>query len=210
MTSELALTMKSLVHHGERKTFRPFEQVYAQGETSSKFYFVVSGLVQVSIIRADGVEILLEMMGPNTICGESAAFDGLPRYSCAIAVETSEAIEFDATRLLPALRSDPTLALALLNATSLKQRALALRLDNLGSRDPEERVLELLGRLSKMFAAEHPNGRILLSRLTHEQIAAMTGTTRVTVTRTLGRLRKRGALIIEKGHFILVQQDENT
>jgi CRP/FNR family cyclic AMP-dependent transcriptional regulator len=144
-------------------------------------------------------------MGPNALCGEGAAFDGLPRFSTAVAVEATEALEFDTSRLVSLMREDPEFALALLRLTSLKQRILALRLEHLVSNDPEERILELLSRLSKMFAVDHERGRKILTYLTHEQIASMTGTSRVTVTRTLGRLRDKGKLYVEDGYTILAK-----
>jgi CRP/FNR family cyclic AMP-dependent transcriptional regulator len=185
------------------RRFSEGEQLYRQDEINSHFYFIKSGLVQVSIFRRDGTEVVLENMGPNALCGEGAAFDGLPRFSSAVAVEPTEALEFDVARLEALMREDPEFALALLRLTSLKQRILALRLEHLVSNDPEERILELLSRLSEMFAVDHKMGRKILTHLTHEQIASMTGTSRVTVTRTLGRLRDKGKLSVEEGYTIL-------
>ena len=45
-----------------------------------------------------------------------------------------------------------------------------------------------------------------MTQLTHEQIAAMTGTSRVTVTRTLQRLREQGRIAILEGHILLLGQ----
>jgi CRP-like cAMP-binding protein len=84
---------------GRRRKFRKNEMLYEQGTTSTKFHLVVDGLVQVSIVRVDGVEVVLEYMGPETILGEGAAFDGLPKFSSAVAVEDTETIEFDASRI---------------------------------------------------------------------------------------------------------------
>ena len=70
--------------------------------------------------------------------------------------------------------------------------------------DVQERIMELLTRLEEMFAIEHPKGRLLVTQLTHEQIAAMTGTSRVTVTRTLQRLREQGRISILEGHILLM------
>ena len=64
--------------------------------------------------------------------------------------------------------------------------------------------MELLTRLEEMFAIEHPKGRLLVTQLTHEQIAAMTGTSRVTVTRTMQRLRQQGRIAILQGHILLM------
>jgi CRP/FNR family cyclic AMP-dependent transcriptional regulator len=205
MTDALAAKLRSFEGKVRLRRFAEGEQLYRQDEINSCFYFVKSGLVQVSIFRRDGTEVVLENMGPNALCGEGAAFDGLPRFSTAVAVEITEALEFDTTRLATLMREDPEFALALLRLTSLKQRILALRLEHLVSNDPEERILELLSRLSEMFAIDHERGRKILTHLTHEQIASMTGTSRVTVTRTLGRLRDKGMLFVEDGYTILAR-----
>ena len=203
MTDALAAKLQSFEGKVRLRRFAEGEQLYRQDEVNRCFYFVKSGLVQVSIFRRDGTEVVLENMGPNALCGEGAAFDGLPRFSTATAVEATEALEFDAAHIEALMREDPEFALALLRLTSLKQRILALRLEHLVSNDPEERILELLSRLSRMFAVDHERGRKILTHLTHEQIASMTGTSRVTVTRTLGRLRDKGKLFVEEGYTIL-------
>jgi CRP/FNR family cyclic AMP-dependent transcriptional regulator len=205
MTDALAAKLQSYEGKVRLRRFAEGDQLYRQAEVNTHFYFVKSGLVQVSIFRRDGTEVVLENMGPNALCGEGAAFDGLPRFSTATAVEATEALEFDAAHIEALMREDPEFALALLRLTSLKQRILALRLEHLVSNDPEERILELLSRLSRMFAVDHERGRKILTYLTHEQIASMTGTSRVTVTRTLGRLRDKGMLSVEDGYTILAK-----
>ena len=70
---------------GHRRKFKKDTVLYEQGEISTRFYFVLKGLVQISIFRADGSEVVLELMGPETVCGEGSAFDGLPRFSSAAA-----------------------------------------------------------------------------------------------------------------------------
>ena len=177
--------------------------LYEQGMISSKFYLVLSGLVQVSILRIDGVEVVLEYMGPETILGEGAAFDGLPKVSSAIAVEDAETIEFDASKMEPVFAEHPEFASALLRVTSLKQRVLAVRLEHLASRKPEVRIMDLLHRLQEMFAVNYAGGRLLVTHLTHEQISAMTGTSRVTVTRAMRSLREQKQIEIIDGHILV-------
>ena len=198
--------VESLTEHaayGRRKKFKKNEILYEQGEISSRFYFVIKGLVQISIFRVDGSEVVLELMGPDTICGEGSAFDGLPRFSSAVAIEDTEAIEFDTSKMTEIFRQHPEFATSLLRVTSLKPRAVAIRLKHLASREPQDCIMELLTRLEDMFAIDHPKGRLLVTHVTHEQIAAMTGTSRVTVTRTLQRLRDQGRIGILDGHILL-------
>jgi CRP/FNR family transcriptional regulator, cyclic AMP receptor protein len=189
--------------YGKRRRFKKNTVLYEQGDISTRFYFVLQGLVQISIFRVDGSEVVLELMGPDTICGEGAAFDGLPRFSSAVAVEDSDTIEFDASRMTDIFRDHPEFGASLLRVTSLKQRVLAIRLEHLTSREPQDRIMELLNRLKEMFAIDHPRGRLLVTHVTHEQIGAMTGTSRVTVTRTLQRLREQGTIDILDGHILV-------
>lgn len=203
LDEELMTSIRGQFDAGRRRRFLKNEAVYEQGIVSSKFFYIEKGLVQVSIIRSDGTEMLLEFMGPHTIIGEGAAFDGLPRFSSAFAVEDTEVIEFDADRLGEVFRANPQFASALLRVTSLKQRILAIRLEHLVSREPDERIMELFRRLASMFGTEHEDGRVLVTKLTHEEIAAMTGTSRVTVTRTIQRLKDQRIIDTVDGHFIV-------
>jgi CRP-like cAMP-binding protein len=188
---------------GKRRRFKKNVPLYEQGEISSRFYLIVSGLIQASIFRRDGSEVLLDMMGPGTICGEGAAFDGLPRFATAVAVENSDTIEFDTSRMTDVFREHPEFASALLRVTSLKQRLLAIRTEQFTSRNPQERIMGLLNRLKEMFATDHPRGRLLATHITHEQIGAMTGLSRVTVTRTLQRLRNQRTIDVINGHILI-------
>ena len=187
-----------------RRRYRKDGEIYAQGEVSSKFYVVVTGLVQIDMIREDGTEVILELMGPKTVCGEGAAVDGLPRFSGATALEATELLEFDTAKLAQIAAHSPEFVRAVLVITALKQRVLAVRLEQLSSRDPETRLLEMFLRLARIFSETREDGKLIVPKLTHEQIAAMTRNTRVTVTRTLGRLRDRGDIAIVDGRSLLL------
>jgi len=190
-------------HHGQRRVFEKGEHLYRQGEVDSRFYFLLSGRVQVSVMSSEGNEFILEIMGRWAVCGEAAAFDKGPRFSAACALETVEAIEFDANNLTEAFRQDPEFAVALLRIASIKQRVVAVRVERLASQAPEGRLAELLRRLADLYGEEGPSGTRIKIRLTHEQIASMTGTSRVTVTRTLKRWRKEEIIAIDGGSITL-------
>jgi CRP-like cAMP-binding protein len=188
-----------------RRIHRPKDAVvYRQGEISTLFYFVLSGQIKVSILRAGGEETILEFMGYGALCGEGAAFDRLPRFSGATVWRDAELIEFDAAKLHEPFKARPELALSLLRITALKQRALATKLAQAHAPSPEGRIGEFLLRLSKLYAVPTPHGNVIQVYLTHEQIAAITGTSRVTVTRTLTRLRKAGAIAVEDGRIRVI------
>lgn len=191
------------VHLGKRRTYQPGEFLYHQDEIDSLFYFILKGHVKISALREDGSEFVLEVMGQWAVCGEGAAFDGSPRFTSAIALETTDVAIFDAANMTEIFREFPELAVALLRITSMKQRVLGIRAQYLASPKPETRIAELLNRLGELYGTTK-NGVIAIGlSLTHQQIAAMTGASRVTVTRTLKRLRDDGVIEI-KGRQLMI------
>lgn len=181
-------------HLGQRRSFEKGEYLYRQGDVDSNFYFVLRGHVQIFTVREDGSEFVLEVMGRWAICGEGAAFDGQPRFSSGMAMEDSELIVFDANAVCSAFREFPDFAVALLRITAMKQRVLGIRTQYLASARPESRIAELLLRLADLYGKPEDGAVVIDIALTHEQIAAMTGTARVTITRVLKRLREQGAI----------------
>ena len=63
--------------------------------------------------------------------------------------------------------------------------------------------MDLFRRIQQMFGRDHPRGKLLTTRLTHEQIGAMTGTSRVTVTRVMRALREADRIDIVNGHVLV-------
>lgn len=173
-------------HLGQKRSFRKGEYLYRQGDVDSCFYFFT--------VREDGSEFVLEVMGRWAVCGEGAAFDGQPRFSSGMALEDSEVIVFNVNEVCGAFQEVPEFAVALLRITAMKQRVLGIRTQYLASARPESRIAELLRRLADLYGKPQDGAIVIDIALTHEQIAAMTGTARVTITRVLKRLREQGAI----------------
>lgn len=192
-----------------RRSFAKGDIIYSQGQIcASVFWFVLSGHVELSMVAGDGHLLVVDLPGPNTLFGETGAFAGVPQPVTARAVEDCELLAFDANELLAHLSGYPELCKVLLQSIAARQHALLQRLKLMAHPKPEGRVGEMLHRMVQLHGREEPNGRILLDLpLTHEQIAGMTGLTRVTVTRTLKRLGLAGVIeIIRRRIYVLHPQ----
>jgi CRP-like cAMP-binding protein len=71
----------------------------------------------------------------------------------------------------------------------------------------EERLLRFLAFLAREFGKESPEGIRVDIRLTHQQIANIVGTTRTTVTRLLGGLKKASFLRKGKSKYLCINRD---
>jgi CRP-like cAMP-binding protein len=61
-----------------------------------------------------------------------------------------------------------------------------------------ERLAQLLHWLAQRFGKSVPQGQLLAPFLTHQQLAEILGTSRVTITRAFNRLEQEGQLIRSK------------
>lgn len=75
----------------------------------------------------------------------------------------------------------------------------------LGSRSHSDRVLEKLVQLARTHGKVGNEGLILDLPLTHELLAAMVGSTRETVTRSLARLAREGLVRHEHGRYLVAK-----
>ena len=73
-------------------------------------------------------------------------------------------------------------------------------------RSVENSLLQLLFLLAKKFGHEVAQGQRIELRLTHQEIAEIIGTTRVTVTRLLNDFEKQGIIQRLPHKFIILQE----
>ncbi|MDX1978174.1 MAG: Crp/Fnr family transcriptional regulator [Pseudanabaenaceae cyanobacterium bins.68] len=85
----------------------------------------------------------------------------------------------------------------------LQQTEKMLALAN--HRRVEERLKQLLLMLQQDIGQSIPEGIRLTVRLTHQQLASAIGSTRVTVTKTMGQLEEEGWLITGRDRHIILR-----
>ena len=121
------------------------------------------------------------------ILGEAAFFDHMPRVSSAKALVKTELIAINRNGLIKSFSQDPDLAVHLLELMAHRVRLLSEQVDNMTFLQADQRVAQALLR----HAVPGEDG-ILQVNLTHEEIANLAGTTRVTVSKLLTRFAKNG------------------
>lgn len=73
--------------------------------------------------------------------------------------------------------------------------------------DPiKERLLKFLGWLCRRFGRTLEQGQLIDLRLTHQEIAEVIGTTRVTVTRLLKQFEREGIITSRRRHLIILSK----
>lgn len=168
--------------------------LYRQGAPHPCFYLIREGFVQCSMVHGNGRRLLLELMGPGTMFGEGAAFDGQPRYVDAQAVTDTRLSAYSAADIVATGDRAPALLQDIVRIMASKQRVLAGKLLAFNSEDPRERLRHLLGRLAAVQARASPHDPLRASQiwLSQESLADMCGMSRVSAARALRSLADRG------------------
>jgi CRP-like cAMP-binding protein len=68
--------------------------------------------------------------------------------------------------------------------------------------------IKLLGWLAIQFGKQTTTGQVIDVRLTHQYLADLLGTTRVTITRALNSLEQQGAVERLPVHRLLLREEE--
>jgi CRP-like cAMP-binding protein len=110
---------------------------------------------------------------------------------------------------LTEIDQSPALAQSIFLHLSRRLRQTEAILALVGHRRVEDKLRSLLLLLRQEVGYPVEKGTRIGVRLTHQHLANAIGTTRVTVTRLLGKLQKEGWLNVDKSrHFVLPLQAE--
>jgi thioredoxin reductase (NADPH) len=87
-----------LAKHGRRRTVEPGEVLYEHAVRDAPFFIIERGLVEF-IDRKPGKDVVVAQADGRTFIGDIAVFTGEPTISACVAVEPTDVIEFDRSKL---------------------------------------------------------------------------------------------------------------
>ena len=186
------------------------KQVYLKGETISlkpQFIWLVRrGIVKLSTLSETGEEVLLGLAGRSMAFG--ADLTSQRTYQAAALCEV-ELVCFS----LKDIATHPQFAQKILAPINQRLKHTEALLAISGYRHAQDRLYHLLQMLKQEIGQPVENGTRLSVRLTHQDFAAACSTTRVTITRMLGKLQNQGKIALDSQNHIIVlneQKPQNT
>lgn len=182
--------------------------IFREGDNCGSVHVLCSGRVKLSATSREGRTLILKIARAGEVLGLSAALANQPYEVTAETVEPCRMKTIRRQALLDFLDRNPDASMRAARTVAQEYKAAFSEVRRLAlPATASGRVAGLLLEWSKEQAPEHlPAGRCVMT-LTHEEIASMTATTRETVTRVLGQL-KRDQLISIRGASLTVLQPQ--
>lgn len=173
------------------------EVLFLEGDPSAGLWVLEQGQVKVYKLSAEGREHILHLIGPGESFNDIPALDGGPNAASAAALSEIAAWVIGSEVLREAIRRDPALAQAAIDALTARVRMLVQQIEDLALYPVQARLARfLLSRLEDP-AAEHPG-------VTRAAIAAHLATTPETVSRMLRALEQAGAIRFDRHRIVIV------
>lgn len=176
-------------------TYRKGEEIMTPGTGVGLVYIVRSGCVRLYKVLTDGRSISLGLLGPSTLFTQEDAFDGLSSGATAEAMTDSTVSIVPSDELAGLIAASPELASAVVAGMTRRLTEMQTLVEQLLARDTSVRLATTLLSLAARFGRPMADGMLAITLpLTHQTLANMIGSNRVTVTRKLLELQGEGVV----------------
>lgn len=176
--------------------------IMLEGDTDGALYYVQSGLVKVFKTSTAGKEQVLRLIAAGHTFNDVPAFDGGHNPASAAAIEPSVVYLIRRAVLRQMIRTRPEMAEAVIQTLAEALRHLVALVEDLSLRHVSARVARILLDQDAAFRQGQP-----AYHLTQQEMAALAGTAREVVGRSLKELEVAGAIQMRQGRAIVLNRE---
>jgi CRP/FNR family cyclic AMP-dependent transcriptional regulator len=196
-----------LVHLFARTRFGRSETIIAAGDPTDSLYIVISGRLKVLMRDAQGREVILAILGPGEFFGEMGLLDDSPRSASVVTLEACELLSISKADFKRCLAENFDLSL-------LVMRGLVKRLREADQKIGSLALMDVYGRVARhllQMAEEVDGEKVVVKKLSKQDIAKMVGASREMVSRVMkdlqlgGYIEVRGRSIVLRDNILLAE-----
>ncbi|MBK9146002.1 MAG: Crp/Fnr family transcriptional regulator [Candidatus Melainabacteria bacterium] len=180
--------------------------LFSPGDPCDAIFFIEKGRVRVTRLSPEGKTVILALLGPGELIGE-AAWECSEHDSYAETLDESRIYQIGRDTFQNFIRQNPEFGLRLIQILGGRLKQAQARIEDLVFRQVPSRVARLLLTLAENHGRVTPSGIRVEFPLTHQEIADMVGSSRVTVTQILNRFRSSNWIEIESKRVTIHDQE---
>jgi CRP/FNR family cyclic AMP-dependent transcriptional regulator len=194
--------LRVLARTVDRRSFPRNATIIRAGDPTESLYIVISGRLKVLMGDAQGREVILSILGPGEFFGEMGLIDDSPRSATVMTLEPCELLCMSKSEFKRSLAENFDLSLILMRGLVKRLREADQKIGSLALMDVYGRVARLL-----LEMAEDVNGeKIVVRKLSKQDIAKMIGASREMVSRVMKDLHLGGYIEI-RGRSIVLREN---
>ena len=187
--------------------YKKEESLYSVCGKSEYVYLVVSGRVRVTAYHASGRERQLYIAEKGCIVGETSVLLHREHTTTASAIVESTAYKIPASVFTERMRNDYGICNTVMRMVCRKHDILCNALLSSSFSQSLSQIARMLLNLADQYGEETVDGCRIGIRFTHQDIANITGISRVTVSNAFNLLGEKGICGRMNGSFLISDID---
>ena len=181
---------------------------YNQQEFCDDIYIIKSGRVAMCLCTPEGGMRQVVILDQGCIFGQQTLLDNKPNSCLAETVSNvAEVYVMPKSYVRDRVRNDYELVHNFLAQSNRINRLLLTQVELMSFRPSESRVCFYLLHMADQYSIDLDNQRCIQIQFTHQDIADVTGLSRVCVSNIISRLMKENILDKKSGAYYVVQMD---
>lgn len=203
-------TLEGLLQLTRRRRASKDTVIFHEKEIGDTLFIILHGKVKVAIFGDDGKEVTLSTLSEGDFFGELSLLDSEPRSATTVAVEDCDLLTLQREEFQRAVDGDPRLSASLLHVLVTRLRKANHQISTLALLDVYGRVARVLAEIGEEEGKRLKDGRVVIRRPTHMDIAHRIGSSRETVTRMMRDLEDSGHIEVQGRELILREDFQKT
>ncbi len=188
--------------------YKKDEFIYFPDEQATHIYMIVAGRVRIGHYQDDGREIVTAILSTGEIFGELAMAGEEKRKDYAQAIDSNTTIcPLSLIELKELMLENRELSFKVLKLIGLRLMKLERKLELLVFKDARTRIIEFLRDAASWKGKKVGFETMIPTRLTHKDIASLTGTSRQTVTTILNELKEKNLINFDRKKILIRDLD---
>jgi CRP/FNR family transcriptional regulator, cyclic AMP receptor protein len=198
--------MEAIAKAAPMKSYSAGDLIYSPHQPVEALFILKKGRVRIFRVSPDGRALTTALITPGTIFGEMVLLGQQMHDNFAEALDDVVICVMSRADVHRFLLSDPRIATRIAEILGRRLAELEHRLSDTVLKSVPQRIAATLCLLARE-QQKRPLGRGVQLALTHEQIAALAGTSRETTTKVLDEYADRGLLRLGRGKITIPDPD---
>src|SRR4030042_5750033 len=181
--------------------------LFSEGEEAKGFYVILSGKVKLFKVSPEGKEQILHIVSAPDAFAEAALFLEGKYPAFAEALSDSQLLFFPRREFIQLIERNPQLSINMIVSLSLFLKRFASLIEELSLKEVSSRIAKYVIDLSTRGAKEGKDLKEVALHLSKTQLALKLGTISETLSRTLGKMKAKRILDVQKNRILILNRE---
>lgn len=195
---------KSMDQKHEFRQYKKDQMIYFPNDEADHVYMVAQGRVKIGRYLDDGKEVVNAILSTGEIFGELALAGEERRKDFAQVMDNDTSIcPLSVEEMKALMKDDKELSFKLLKLVGLRLIRMERKLELLVFKDARTRIVEFLKDAASWKGKKVGFETMIPTKLTHKDIASLTGTSRQTVTTILNEMKEQNLIYFDRRKILI-------